>query len=390
MIPITIRTWALTLLIVFTSISTKSVYADVEGTNKVGAFLGKFSKALSDAAEASRQRAATYNYEAASLTGEPARYQSPAFSSNPMSNMSDADKQLMANGMWRDPKTGLTWMRCILGDKWDGTSCTGNGSNRDFLGDAAALAVSKLDFGGHKDWRIPTIADLYGLYDSSGCDTNTEKRVYSIPSNGGHGEISALATCWSSNTTPLNPSIFLVERKPQDQMEFMSASYSCRTPDKEPDWAKKESFQSRWEIGFSGQGRAIYCSYDRNFGPTSYSFRYVLMVRGGQSTGEFENILSVAQKNNQAIEQKNAEAAVIAQQRMELQHKRKTAFRKSVKPGDNSAQGLVIEVRGDAVRVQATETNCTMRDAHQYGNGTCRQWERQLVEKWIQRSSLTP
>lgn len=35
------------------------------------------------------------------------------------------DTELMASGQWRDPDTGLIWMRCSIGQEWTGLNCTG-------------------------------------------------------------------------------------------------------------------------------------------------------------------------------------------------------------------------------------------------------------------------
>ena len=41
----------------------------------------------------------------------------------------ETDADLMASGQWRDPKTGLIWMRCLVGQKWTGKSCSGDAKN---------------------------------------------------------------------------------------------------------------------------------------------------------------------------------------------------------------------------------------------------------------------
>ncbi len=53
-----------------------------------------------------------------------------------------------------DPRTGLMWMRCLLGETLDGNGrCTGT---RTILPWADALrAAQGLTFAGHSDWRLP-------------------------------------------------------------------------------------------------------------------------------------------------------------------------------------------------------------------------------------------
>jgi len=67
---------------------------------------------------------------------------------------------LMAQGMWRDP-SGAVWMRCSLGQTWNGTNCDGTATK--FIWDNAILAVGSLNYGGHNDWRLPTIDELRSI-----------------------------------------------------------------------------------------------------------------------------------------------------------------------------------------------------------------------------------
>lgn len=66
-----------------------------------------------------------------------------------------------------DMDTGLMWMRCSLGQDWDGTSCAG--SARKFTWGQALEAAGSFSHAGWSDWRLPTLDELYGLvYCSSG------------------------------------------------------------------------------------------------------------------------------------------------------------------------------------------------------------------------------
>jgi len=67
---------------------------------------------------------------------------------------------LMAQGMWRDP-TGAVWMRCSLGQTWNGNGCDGEATK--FIWDNAVLAVGALNYAGHNDWRLPTIDELKSI-----------------------------------------------------------------------------------------------------------------------------------------------------------------------------------------------------------------------------------
>ncbi len=68
--------------------------------------------------------------------------------------------ELMSQGMWRDPN-GAVWMRCSLGQTWNGSGCSGEATK--FIWDNAVLAVGALSYGGHNDWRLPTIDELKSI-----------------------------------------------------------------------------------------------------------------------------------------------------------------------------------------------------------------------------------
>ncbi len=69
------------------------------------------------------------------------------------------------DGSVTDTKSGLTWMRCTLGQQWDGKTCTG-----DYLESTwqeALQATERLNkdggFAGHQDWRMPNIKELNSI-----------------------------------------------------------------------------------------------------------------------------------------------------------------------------------------------------------------------------------
>lgn len=66
-----------------------------------------------------------------------------------------------------DKNTGLVWMRCSLGQSWDGSSCAG--SARQYNWEQAKHIARGFSHAGYSDWRLPTRDELKTLvYCSSG------------------------------------------------------------------------------------------------------------------------------------------------------------------------------------------------------------------------------
>ena len=69
------------------------------------------------------------------------------------------------DGTVTDPTTGLVWMRCSMGQVWDGTTCTGEAKTYTF--DEANALTGKVTFAGKGDWRLPNIRELLTIVDRS-------------------------------------------------------------------------------------------------------------------------------------------------------------------------------------------------------------------------------
>ena len=75
------------------------------------------------------------------------------------------------DGTVTDPETGLQWMRCSLGQTWNGADCVGSAD--EYTWDAAMAAADEFNqrggYAGYRDWRVPTIEELNSLvYCSNG------------------------------------------------------------------------------------------------------------------------------------------------------------------------------------------------------------------------------
>jgi hypothetical protein len=67
------------------------------------------------------------------------------------------------DGTVTDIRTGLTWMRCALGQTWDGNDCIGKANVYMWSG---AIDL-KLKHGGYDDWRLPSIDELKSIIDTT-------------------------------------------------------------------------------------------------------------------------------------------------------------------------------------------------------------------------------
>lgn len=77
----------------------------------------------------------------------------------------DQDFTLHNDGTATHNPTGLMWMRCSLGQSWDGNSCVGLASN--FTWSNALVSAQVNSFAGHTDWRLPSKNELASLLELS-------------------------------------------------------------------------------------------------------------------------------------------------------------------------------------------------------------------------------
>ena len=97
------------------------------------------------------------------------------------------------DGTVTDPTTGLVWMRCSMGQDWDGMTCTGTAKTYTF-DEANALTVT---FAGQSDWRVPNIRELQTIVDRSVVDPAIDEAAF--PNTRTSNFWSASAYAGSSN-----------------------------------------------------------------------------------------------------------------------------------------------------------------------------------------------
>lgn len=314
--------------------------------------------------------------------------------------------ELAKNGMWTDSRTGLTWTRELAGEAntWH----------------EAMEAASLLRLGGYSDWRLPTIDEvstirncLYTGFDKNlssyeaatqsdfsvdyPADDGTTKHFYNrcqnnimglseYPKIGNEEIFSSGLDSWVANRTGTNE-VFFVSSKLMK--EDVTAPYSS--------------------------------PYGRSGGETFHA------VRGGKPSDNFSALIATAlkmakehkeltksgvaaqaaadkkslddynrrnQEEHRRFEERYAAKKIEDQKRQAAYNKKKLDFQKSIKPGDRAYQGLVLEVKGDLVKIQAYGKRC-------YGGAgtsvaTCHPAyivpdpSTTVGEQWIRRDAISP
>ena len=140
----------------------------------------------------------------------------------PQASQSNSDEELMKKGMWRDPKTNLVWMRCSLGQVWDGNTCMGEAKR--YTGSKAIKAAKALNnnggFGGYTDWVVPHIEDLHTLVY---CSTGFEKTTTIPAKAGGTKTVKSCVKSDNYEHQSINQTIF--PNTQHDWTHWSSSSY---------------------------------------------------------------------------------------------------------------------------------------------------------------------
>lgn len=104
------------------------------------------------------------------------------------------------DGTVTDPRSGTVWQRCVAGQSWSGTSCTGQGYSLPWL---IAMRFAKTDrFLNQTDWRLPTKAEaesITGKYES--CENAKPRRAVSTVFGLASKDVG-LGELWTSSPNP--------------------------------------------------------------------------------------------------------------------------------------------------------------------------------------------
>lgn len=86
---------------------------------------------------------------------------------------------LNENGTVLDKTTGLTWMRCVLGQRWEGGACTGIAARYTWQDtDWTKDTVNLEGYAGHTDWRVPLVPELASIVELGCADQRVNLTVF--------------------------------------------------------------------------------------------------------------------------------------------------------------------------------------------------------------------
>jgi hypothetical protein len=199
-----------------TSISAYRAYLDAFPTGNF-AIAAKIKlatleeQAQQKATEERERTSATQLVMAQKLPDEKKQPESRRESTDTKGQMSDRYRD-NGDGTLIDTLTKLQWMRCSVGQTWDGSTCQGNASSHNF---ARALMVPK-SLAGYSDWRLPSIDELKTLVHCS----------------------AGLPSKWNTTGTPCSRNslapVILIDAFPNTPNSFYwsDSAYTVFSPDK--------------------------------------------------------------------------------------------------------------------------------------------------------------
>jgi hypothetical protein len=272
---------------------------------------------------------------------------------------SQENDELMPKGMWKDPATGLIWDRCSAGQAWNGLTCTGKALAVGW--EQAKKTATARTTGGYDDWQLPSVAELETLIKCSNGFSLKTRQI--LPHQGASVTISDECQPGSSSPT-IDLSIF-PGTMPND---YWTGSLP-KDPNDDPKWAPKVRF-----------------FYPNDYGST---VNFVRAVRKN-SIGNVIAIETLLSSRLKTV-QENARLTEIARKNKAAEEsiafeKRVAAFRKSVQEGDDTSQGLVVQIKGSLVKIQTNDSQCSQRNY----KGDCTNYINTPVEKWVKRSEIYP
>lgn len=99
-----------------------------------------------------------------------------------------------SDGTITDTVSGLMWMRCSVGQNWDGNNC--NGNHVPYQWQDALNVADKYQYAGYSDWRLPNKNELTSII---------EERCYNPSINEALFPSTAATFYWTSSSAASKP-----------------------------------------------------------------------------------------------------------------------------------------------------------------------------------------
>lgn len=88
----------------------------------------------------------------------------------------DASFTIAPDGTTIDNSTGLMWMRCSLGQEWNGNTCSGSAAAVSWAD--ALKAAENQEFAGYTDWRLPNKNELESIVEGRCSLPATNSKIF--------------------------------------------------------------------------------------------------------------------------------------------------------------------------------------------------------------------
>ncbi|WP_169697697.1 DUF1566 domain-containing protein [Methylophaga nitratireducenticrescens] len=185
------------LMTVSESAKAKRQYAEKLKTQKAASEVGTIDQTANSTRQALPQQesraTAAASFPAGSQAFQDAEHKvntQPA--TQPVIKGSITQRDYVSNeGLVVDRDNNVMWMRCSIGQTWNGNTCTGTAAS--LTKQEAENVVQAQTYGGYSDWRLPTVDELESLiycsngidarrYDLNlGCEDKVNQSSYLIP-----------------------------------------------------------------------------------------------------------------------------------------------------------------------------------------------------------------
>lgn len=294
------------------------------------------------------------------------------------------DDPLSKQGVWKDPRNGLIWSRCPIGQTWDGSGCSGKPLGIKYWDDAF-VAASNFKIGKLSNWRIPTVDEVNSIRNCGGRGFKPETYDF-LPEDGVVSRV--YKECRKSEDQDY-VSVEIGGEATFPRAGEMRVAYLIG-------WLANSSQKETFNFAFD-QGKIDVKRYESSY-PNAY---YAWVVTGGNVPNDYSAKLAAArEKNSQrrgannAKEQKEKQAELDRQSKIAANQQKMKEFQRTLKPGVRAYQGLVLEVKGDLVKIQAYGKRC-------YGGAGTSVYDcnpayivpdptKTVGEQWIRRDEISP